>query len=487
MPVRFTSLYGTARYGFSDERVTGRLTLRTDAPGGRYTIAGYREVQSVDPYASGRVLENSLDALFAAHDDADYAAATGVSAGAETSVGVGVDFAAGAWLERQRSAARTAKSAINDALGGTGFFPPNPPVDEETYGGMFVRFDGFGGHRWMLTADVVGTDDRATARVFGEYRHGFGSRQGGTLRLKSGIGAEPVFAQTAFRLGGTQTVRGFPYGRARGPAFWSAQLDVTPFGWLIRPVAFLDAGQTGPVGDLFSRDVLVGGGIGLSLFRGLIRFDFSVPVTPDVGGKNPVRLRHPWSTMRGRCIALGLVAATGACQRPKPEPGGRLESRWTGADTAQFAATATAQWCAMGKYVEIQAVRGDTGILVAVFPKDTGWAGTYRLTAAPDEASRPTALVVWRWADLSKVDGVRSDSGTVQLRREPGGKVSGKCRSKDRFLAAPLIRWCLPGAFVMSSSGHSGGIVLSVAHAPGIRWSRRWPGLKTRQPRGRIH
>ena len=32
--VRFTGLYGTVRYGLSDERVTGRLTLLRDAPGG---------------------------------------------------------------------------------------------------------------------------------------------------------------------------------------------------------------------------------------------------------------------------------------------------------------------------------------------------------------------------------------------------------------------------------------------------------------------
>src|SRR6185295_20286592 len=33
--VRFTNLYGTVRYGLSDDRLTGRLTLVRDAPAGR--------------------------------------------------------------------------------------------------------------------------------------------------------------------------------------------------------------------------------------------------------------------------------------------------------------------------------------------------------------------------------------------------------------------------------------------------------------------
>ena len=47
----FTNLYGTVRYGFSDERVTGRLSLVRDAPDGRLTVSGYRDVVSVDPFA----------------------------------------------------------------------------------------------------------------------------------------------------------------------------------------------------------------------------------------------------------------------------------------------------------------------------------------------------------------------------------------------------------------------------------------------------
>jgi hemolysin activation/secretion protein len=81
------------------------------------------------------------------------------------------------------------------------------------------------------------------------------------------------------------TVRGFDYGARTGQAFWAAQLDVAPFGGRLRPVAFVDAGQADRTENLFAGQALVGGGVGLSLFSGALRFDLSHPLTPDSGGK----------------------------------------------------------------------------------------------------------------------------------------------------------------------------------------------------------
>ncbi len=282
---RFTSAYGTVRYGFSDQRLTGRLTLRSDAPSGRVSVSGYHELRGVDPFAPGLTIPNSLNAIFTAHDDGDYLLASGASFTIETSLAVGLDLAVGARAEREVSVSQSAKSAVNDFLGGTGTFPPNPPIEEGTFGGGFVRLDGIGVTRWTVTADVLGGNGRAAGRLFGDVRRGFGGRQGATVRVKAGLGTEPVFPQSAFRLGGLNTVRGFPYAFVQAPSFWAAQLDVSPLGGPVRPVLFVDAGQAARTADLFSSEALVGGGIGLSLLRGLVRFDFSVPMTPDIGGK----------------------------------------------------------------------------------------------------------------------------------------------------------------------------------------------------------
>jgi hemolysin activation/secretion protein len=81
------------------------------------------------------------------------------------------------------------------------------------------------------------------------------------------------------------TVRGFDYGALRGQAFWAARLDFAPFSGRLRPVAFADAGQAARAEDLFSSQALVGAGVGLSLFHGVLRFDLSHPISPDIGGK----------------------------------------------------------------------------------------------------------------------------------------------------------------------------------------------------------
>jgi hypothetical protein len=283
--VAFTALYATIRYGFSDDRVTGRLTILRDAPGGRLSLSGYREISSLDPLAPAHGMGNTLNALFAAHDNGDYALTHGAAVGFETSLGTGLDLGVGAQVERQTSVGQEARSAVNDFLGGSGFFPPNPPVDEGTFGGGWVRLSGVSAFRWSLTADVLAGGGRSTGRLFGDIRRSIGARRGISLRARAGIATSPTLRQSEFRLGGLGTVRGFDYGLRRGQAFWAAQLDVAPIRGRIRPVAFIDAGQAARAEDLFSSQALVGGGIGISLLGGLIRFDLSHPISPDRGGK----------------------------------------------------------------------------------------------------------------------------------------------------------------------------------------------------------
>jgi hypothetical protein len=279
--VSFTSLYATARYGFSDDRVTGRLSLIRDAPDGRLVMSGYRDVLNLDPFAPAPGIGNTLNALFVTHDNGDYTLAHGVFAGYETSLRTGLELAVGARYERQTSVARAAGSEVNDFLGGSGVFPSNAPVDGGRFVGGHVRLSGAGAFRWQATADVLGGEGTTTGRVYGELRRGIGKRQGLTVRVKGGIATDPTLQQSAFRLGGIGTVRGHDYGARRGQAFWAAQLDVTPLPGRLRPVLFVDAGQAGGAGSLFSGRVLAGAGVGLSVFGGLLRFDLSRAVSPD--------------------------------------------------------------------------------------------------------------------------------------------------------------------------------------------------------------
>jgi hypothetical protein len=281
--VDFTMLHGTVRYGLSDNRVTGRLSILRDAPGGRLAISGYREVDDLDPFAPGHGFGNTLDALFAGHDNGDYSLVHGGALGYQTSLATGLDLDLGAFVERQVSVGREAKSEVNDFLGGSGVFPANPPVEEGTFGGLQARLDGYGRRRWRITADLLAGEGHTVGRAYGQIRQDVGKKGGATLEVKAGIASEPTLPQSLFRLGGVSTVRGFEYGIVRGPAFWAARLDIAPIRGRLRPVIFGDAGQAARAEDLFSSTALVGVGAGLSVFDGVLRFDLSYPVTPDIG------------------------------------------------------------------------------------------------------------------------------------------------------------------------------------------------------------
>jgi hypothetical protein len=285
LPGPFTAAYATLRYGMSDDRVTGRFSVVHDAPGWQLTVSGYHDVADVDPFSPGRTFSNTFDALFAGHDNGDYVLAGGGSAVLETSVGTRLDLRLGARLERQSGPRAVAESEVNDFLGGTGVFPPNWPARERTFGIGWARLSGLGRLRWNVTVDVLGGAGQVRPRLFGDIRWHAGWRRGITVQLKAGAGPEPALPQTLFRLGGLNTVRGFEYGSERGPAFWAGQVDVAPLGGKVRPVIFLDAGQAGAISDLVGSTALIGGGVGLSLLKGLLRFDLSRAISPDSNRK----------------------------------------------------------------------------------------------------------------------------------------------------------------------------------------------------------
>jgi hypothetical protein len=283
--VRLTAGYGTIRYGFSDERVTGRLSLVRDSPEARLAISGYHDLTDLDPFSPGRSFTNTFNSLVAGHDNGDYALADGGAGTVEVSIGPALDLSLTARVEHQHSTARVARSAINDFFGGSGLFPPNPPIKEGVFGSVVARLSGARRARWNLALDVLGGAGQTMARLYGDVRRSFGRRRQITVRGKAGAGTEPALPQTLFRLGGVHTVRGFEYGAVRSPAFWAAQLDLAPVGGRVRPVLFIDAGQGGRIADLLSSRALVGAGLGVSLFHGVVRLDFSHPISPDIGGK----------------------------------------------------------------------------------------------------------------------------------------------------------------------------------------------------------
>jgi hypothetical protein len=273
----FTSMLASVRFGLSDHRVTGSLAWRWDGPEARVDITGYRAIREVEPWGA-LGFGASLNAVFAAHDDADYLLAEGGGMELTPNRGVARDTRLGVFVERHRSIAAAAGSSVNDALGGDGVFPANPPVAE----GVFLRVgagrtDRAGPLELRTAADLLTGEGQAAVRATAVAR--FGSTVLGHPLLLGATGGGLLgddLPQMRFRVGGPRTVRGSDYGARTGRGFWAAQVDIGMLSHgVLMPMVFADVGDIIPTGT-----PLVSAGVGLSVLAGLIRLDVSKGLQP---------------------------------------------------------------------------------------------------------------------------------------------------------------------------------------------------------------
>ena len=230
----FTDVMGMVRFGIADTRFNAKLSLIKDAPGGRVTVSAYRNVAEVDGFFRIGTLGNSVNAMFTSHDYADYYLATGVSVGFETSVDRDLQLMLFARLEDQQSVVREVGSGLN-GLWSDNQFQDNPAVSEGTYGILGWRFDGTSGvASWRAATDAFLGSTAAVGRLYGSWSQPLPDPTRLTLAFKGGVSTTDRVAQAQFRLGGQQSVRGFPYGFQRGQAFWAVRADWACTSW--RPV-----------------------------------------------------------------------------------------------------------------------------------------------------------------------------------------------------------------------------------------------------------
>lgn len=282
VPLSFTDLYGTGRIGLGDGRLLARVAAVRDAPGGRTTLAVQRDLVDLDPFARGLNFGNSLRGILAGHDDGAYLLAQGARLDFESSWGLGNEFVLGARAEDHQSVGNSARTTIPRLFGANGYFPVNEPVREGFAVGGLARVEHAGSSlRWSLQGDGLTVAGRAAARFAGELR--LPRLAGGwlTASFKGGLaaGVDSV-PQLLLRAGGSNTVRGYDFGVARGDALWSAQFDVgRPGKGAVKQVFFIDAGQAGNRATFGDAHFLSGAGTGFSLFGGFMRAELSYPLT----------------------------------------------------------------------------------------------------------------------------------------------------------------------------------------------------------------
>ena len=135
----------------------------------------------------------------------------------------------------------------------------------------------------------------------------------------------------------------------------------------------------------------------------------------------------------GWFASLLLASCTGETMPRGPW----IEVRGTGTDTLHFSAEARAEWCDTLRVLTIEAMRGDTGVGLAIHPGDSIASGSFPIhrpvrpdTAAADSAARavapPSAALALRWFSKTIVRGFQGDSGDVTLRRDRSGRLDGQ-------------------------------------------------------------
>lgn len=293
----FNSLLVSGRYGISDHRATGALTMRRDGPGGRLDIGAWRTFRETDPWTRGASFGNTMNAMFAGHDDAGYFLAMGGGGEFQGNTGLLRDWDVSARFERVRSVSVRARSGLNDLLGGSGIFPPNPPIlDGDFVGASAHRPKSLGPVNVEAGLDALAGvggagQGRTGARLWGTGRLRFNlAGRGGTVTLRGGVNAGDSLPQLFLAVGGPETVRGYGYGTRSGRSMWSGQFDFT-LGTrsVITPVIFADVGNVG--GSPFDPLASVGGGV--SLLSGMIRFNLAKGLSPKSGLRFDLLFRAP--------------------------------------------------------------------------------------------------------------------------------------------------------------------------------------------------
>jgi len=136
-------------------------------------------------------------------------------------------------------------------------------------------------------------------------------------------------------------------------------------------------------------------------------------------------------SLRAGATALGavLVLLLAGCRRVERAElqSSRLEIEWRGSAKGHLAGPATAEWCDSLKVLQIQVLAGDTGVAIALYPKDVVGPDSYPVVVpAKADSVPPAAAVALRYFGETAVKGFQGDSGRVLVRDTTGGRVSGR-------------------------------------------------------------
>ncbi|MEO8200035.1 MAG: hypothetical protein ABI679_05880 [Gemmatimonadota bacterium] len=124
-------------------------------------------------------------------------------------------------------------------------------------------------------------------------------------------------------------------------------------------------------------------------------------------------------------VVILACSADGAGNR------GILDVSWSGSDTGRLHVAARGYWCREDSVLVIRGERGDSGIAVALFPRDSVTRDSFTIDGVGQSAARPHGRVGLRWLGENLVVGYYSLSGTAVVNSDSPleGRVQATLKS----------------------------------------------------------
>jgi hypothetical protein len=271
---------GRTRLGLADLEPNGELAVIRETTDHRYALGGYHRLAAANPVDAPFGAMNSVTALLFGRDDGHYFRATGVELLAQ-------DRGAARWAirlyhEDQREALVETDFSLPGLWNSDPVFRPNFLADRAVQTGA----DGLLRLAHPVSRVVTLGSEVMLEAARGDFAFERGavtaraaiipvdSKFSGALAVTVGTSHGDVPAQSLFRIGGPNSVRGYPTATLVGRAFWSARGELAR-GWpAVRLIGFVDAGSAADrLG--FDGPTLLGVGVGASFLDGLVRLDIA--------------------------------------------------------------------------------------------------------------------------------------------------------------------------------------------------------------------
>ncbi len=303
---RFGSFLGpvdveaTALFGVADLMPKARVSLARNTFTSSVALAGYHDLQAVDPRGRHLDLGNSFMAFLFGRDDGEYFLTSGADLRIRPPQEARQTWELRVYGERQRSVETNTDVAVTHLFDSSWRFRPNVEATELDEFGAELRISPWFGRdpegaqaglELYGQAATWSPDDEGGERAaYGRARATLRTRVPVTERWRFGIeveagtafdieapteGVSAVPAQRNWFLGGAQTLRGYDASVLRGEDHGRARLELARGLRGGSLTLFGDAAWAGTHEDFLEEDVLYAVGVGASFLDGLVRIDLS--------------------------------------------------------------------------------------------------------------------------------------------------------------------------------------------------------------------